>query len=386
MRVLFTVASLHPADGGVPESIRAMIQHLARTGIHVEVVTGRAHPDASTLEPTHNRVTTTYATARNRVKRYASFWRTLSERIDATAPDLIHDHGLWLPTNVLSAVEAHRHGIPHLVSPHGMLEPWALQHRELKKTAAWYGYQRAILHRASLLHATAPMEVENLRTQGLSGPIAVIPNGVPLPDRWKHQPSDGSRRQALFLSRIHPKKGLPMFVEAWAQVQPEDWELVIAGPDEDNHRAEVEAKVREHELGDVVTFPGSVRGDDKWALYRNSDLFVLPTHSENFGVVVAEALASGIPALTTTGAPWQILEEKSCGWWTEPSVETIATALRDAVQRSDEERLEMGHRGRALVEERFSWERVAERLSAVYGWVCGESGPPDCVRGPNRRG
>jgi glycosyltransferase involved in cell wall biosynthesis len=123
-----------------------------------------------------------------------------------------------------------------------------------------------------------------------------------------------------------------------------------------------------------------VADDDKWALYRESDLFVLPTHSENFGVVVAEALASGVPALTTTGAPWAVLEEEDCGWWVEPEVASLEAALADAVGRPDEERLAMGRRGRALVEARFSWASVATKMKAAYRWVLGDGPRPDVVR------
>jgi glycosyltransferase involved in cell wall biosynthesis len=380
MTVLFTVAGLNPSDGGVPECVQSTCSHLASCGVNVEIVTGRPHPEATVLEPAHEDVNTTYATARSKARRLWAFWQTLSARIEHVQPDVIHDNGLWLPTNLLSALAAHRSGIPHMITPHGMLEPWAIQHRGWKKKAAWYGYQRSILKRADVIHATAPMEAQNLRDFDLSGPMAVIPNGVPLPDTWKQEPSSRRRRQALFLSRIHPVKGLPNLIEAWSRVQPDGWDLIIAGPDENNHRREVEETVQTHGLGDVVSFPGPVRGEDKWALYRESDLFVLPTHSENFGVVVAEALASGLPALTTTGAPWEILEEENCGWWTEPAVEALAAALQDAVQRSDEERLAMGRRGRGLVEERFSWEQVAQQLSGVYGWVSGQSPRPDCIQ------
>jgi glycosyltransferase involved in cell wall biosynthesis len=186
----------------------------------------------------------------------------------------------------------------------------------------------------------------------------------------------------LFLSRIHPVKGLPMLIDAWSQVDPDGWRLVIAGPDEEGHRAEVESKVRERALADVVDFVGPVSNDEKWTLYRNSDLFVLPTYSENFGIVVAEALASGCPVLTTTGAPWQMLEEHGCGWWVEPTAEQVASALREAVERSNHDRSAMGKRGRELVKRRFSWSSIAERLVQTYRWVTsGKRGAtPDWVQ------
>jgi glycosyltransferase involved in cell wall biosynthesis len=155
---------------------------------------------------------------------------------------------------------------------------------------------------------------------------------------------------------------------------------VVAGPDEQGHRAEVEQRARARGIGADVTFTGPVDDDAKWDLYRASDLFVLPTFSENFGVVVAEALACGVPALTTTGAPWRELEAERCGWWVPPEAEALAEALRDATARPDAERRAMGQRGRALVEARFSWTQVAADLHAAYRWLLGEGRLPACVR------
>jgi glycosyltransferase involved in cell wall biosynthesis len=265
-----------------------------------------------------------------------------------------------------------------------MLEPWALNHHGWKKKAAWHLYQKRILRQASLLHATSEMEADNLRALGLDAPIAVIPNGVPLPRTWKASASgDGAAdapRRALFLSRVHPKKGLMPLVDAWADVRPDGWELVIAGPSEGGHRAEVEERVGEHGLEDAVRFTGPIPDADKWDLYRASDLFVLPTFSENFGVVVAEALASGIPAITTTGAPWHELDTHDCGWWIDPGAAPLADALADATSRSDDDRRAMGRRGRALVEDRYSWEHVAAQMAEAYRWLVHDAPRPDTIR------
>jgi glycosyltransferase involved in cell wall biosynthesis len=184
----------------------------------------------------------------------------------------------------------------------------------------------------------------------------------------------------LFLSRIHPKKGLPMLIDAWETVRPEGWRLVIAGPSERGHRAEIEAKIEASGLSENLEVIGPVENHEKWEIYRKSDVFVLPTHSENFGVVVAEALASGIPAITTTGAPWEILEKHDCGWWVEPTVGALTEAISDSVQRTDEERLAMGKRGRQLVTQKYSWSSVSSRLQRAYHWVLEGGTRPSCVR------
>lgn len=379
MIVLHTVASLHPDDGGPSRTVSATCRHLAEAGHRVEIVTQRRTAEAPSLAPVHDGVRTTYVTGATGLSGVRAYGRRLQSRLREVQPALLHDHGLWLPTNVASAWSAHKHDVPLVVTTRGMLEPWALKQNRWKKTAAWYAYQRRVLRSAALLHATAEMEARHLRDLGLDAPIAVIPNGVPVPKTWKQDPTDGSPRQALFLSRIHPKKGLLNLVDAWAEAHPDGWRLVIAGPDEDGHRREVARRVRTHGLDDVVTFPGTIADDAKWDLYRDSDLFVLPTFSENFGVVVAEALASGIPAITTTGAPWQILEAEDCGWWVEPRVDALAHALADATTRSDADRLAMGRRGRAVVTQQFSWHHVAAQLYDAYRWVLGDAPPPDCV-------
>ena len=241
---------------------------------------------------------------------------------------LVHDHGLWLPTNHASARAAARASVPFVVSTRGMLTEWALRFNAGKKRAAWALYQRRDLQSARLFHATAEEEVEDIRRAGLRQPVALIPNGVELPDRAREAPT-GTVRKALFLSRVHPKKGLINLVRAWAEVRPEGWELVLAGPDEGGHRAEVEHVIRALGL-EGVRWTGEVDDRAKWDLYYGADLFVLPTFSENFGIVVAEALAAGIPAITTTGAPWGVLEERGCGWWIDTGVEPLVAALREA--------------------------------------------------------
>jgi glycosyltransferase involved in cell wall biosynthesis len=246
----------------------------------------------------------------------------------------------------------------------------------VKKRAAWLLYQGRDLRSAKLLHATAESEVEDIRRIGLRQPVVVLPNGVEIPEQARGVP-EKSMRRALFLSRVHPKKGLLNLVEAWAEVRPENWELVIAGPDEDGHRAEVEAYARVHNVDIVWT--GPVNDHAKWDLYRSADLFVLPTFSENFGIVVAEALAAGVPALTTTGAPWEVLNRERCGWWIGIGVAPLMAALRDATELDDEARHAMGRRGRAYVREHLSWDHVAEGMLAAYRWVLGQGERPSSV-------
>jgi glycosyltransferase involved in cell wall biosynthesis len=309
-----------------------------------------------------------------------SFYQALREEIDEALPALLHDHGLWLPSNVLAAFAAARHEIPLVISTRGMLTGWALRHNRWKKRLAWWGYQRWVLQQAALFHVTSQEEVDALRDLGFDQPAAIIPNGVPLPNLADLKGKEAGSRRVLFLSRLHPKKGLPMLLEAWAEVRPVGWTLELMGPSEDGHRAELEVQARRLGLSDQIHFAGPVSDDEKWNVYRRADLFVLPTYSENFGIVVAEALAAGVPAITTTGAPWEDLEARDCGWWVDPEAGEIADALREATALEPAEREAMGRRGRRLVEEQYSWPGVAERMVAAYRWTLDERSRPDYIQ------
>lgn len=257
-----------------------------------------------------------------------------------------------------------------------MLEPWAFRHKHAKKRIAWWLYQRRDLTQAQWHITTGETEARNLQHLGLGVPIATIPNGVDVPEKTPHRGGTESQgtlrnrqRTALFLGRIYPVKGLPLLVEAWARVRPNGWALRIAGPDEAGHRNRVEKAVSDAGLESVVSFTGPVEPHLRSSVFFDADLFVLPTHSENFGMAVAEALAHGLPVLTTTGAPWSMLLQAGCGWWVPPTVDGIADGLHRATSLDLETLQSMGEKGRCLVLKEFSWDRVASLILGTYADV-----------------
>jgi len=290
---------------------------------------------------------------------------------------VFHLHMMWRGHLVAAARYARAASRPYLVSPRGTLEPWCFDYRAGRKRLFWYLVERSRLQRAAALHATSAMEAENLQRLVPGKPVAVVPNGLTLPPLTPRQVG-GSHRTALFLSRIHPKKGLPLLIEAWSQVRPVNWRLVIAGPDELNHAQHCRELGQKLGLADVLEFRDTVSGQAKWDLYRQADLFVLPTLSENFGIVVAEALAAETPVLTTTAAPWEELRTRRCGFWAEPTVESIALELRRATQQPRDELRAMGVRGRALVSEKYSLDATINDMLAVYEWALHGGSPPAC--------
>ncbi|WP_263835232.1 glycosyltransferase [Salinibacter sp.] len=386
LNVLHTVASTQAAHGGPSRSVPFLCEALSREGASVRLVTTVPNEDGphEAILPGAGVETRTVVEAgrlRRALRSPVAFYRALRGEVRRAPPDLLHDHGVWLPSNAAAALVAWRADVPFVISTRGMLTDWALRHNRWKKRLAWAAYQTHVLRQADLFHVTSQEEVNVLRKLGFEQPAAIIPNGVPLPDLPSDKKASPGPHRALFLSRVHPKKGLPMLLDAWATVRPNGWTLEIVGPSEKGHRAELEAQARRLGVEDAVQFSGAVPDKAKWGLYRTADLFVLPTHSENFGIVVAEALASGVPVLTTTGTPWDDLEARDCGWWVEPSEEALTAALREAVGLSDETRGAMGRRGRRLVDEQYSWPGVATNMTAAYRWLLGEGPRPDVIRG-----
>jgi glycosyltransferase involved in cell wall biosynthesis len=287
--------------------------------------------------------------------------------------DVLHDSGLWLRHNHQLAKLALQRGIPRVVSMRGMLEPWAISHKRWKKRPAWWLYQRRDLMRAACIHATAPSEAQNILALGLGVPVCMIPNGVDLPEMSSELAcprveTAGRKRKkiALFLGRIHPVKGLSMLIEAWGRVRPKGWVLQIAGPDESGYRSKLEREVAAAGLDAVVSFLGPIEGEQKRAIFLGADLFVLPTRSESFGMVIAESLAHGLPVLTTTGAPWPMLQKRGCGWWVDANIDGVTEGLRQATSQPREILQAMGARGRELVAVEFGWPRIAKEFMATY--------------------
>ncbi len=281
---------------------------------------------------------------------------------------------------------ARKRKVPYVLSPRGMLEPWALEFKARKKKIAWMLYQRRIVASASALVATSEKECENVKRLFPNLPVAVIPNGVDLPGEAEiasARAGGASGGTILFMGRIHPVKNLTGLLRAWKSLDPavaNGWQLVIAGPDEERHGRQVASLVQELGLQGTVELIGPAEESGKAAIFNSADLFVLPSFSENFGVVAAEALAHGLPVIATTGTPWQELTRRGCGWWVDPDPGSLAGALAEAMSRSPEERRSMGAAGRAYALAQFSWERIAEVTVELYEWLLNGGTPPSVVQ------
>ncbi len=292
--------------------------------------------------------------------------------------DLVHFHSLWRYPTRLGCPILRKESKPYMIAPRGTLHPWAIRHRRFRKSSMLALHERRNLAGTDCLHATAAAEVVQLRSLGFAGPVAVLPNGLSegavdafheVPDAWSRP--NGSKRRLLSVSRLHPVKRIKELVEAWVCLSREfpDWELEIVGSGDAKYEGDVRKPLQSSPAAHRTTFRGHLAGSDLWQAYRDADLFVLPTHTENFGSVVIEALAARLPVITTTGTPWSELETRQCGWWRDLDQEPLTSVLREAMSLDDQRRREMGETGRAWVLEEFSWPSIARKTAAVYDWI-----------------
>ena len=283
--------------------------------------------------------------------------------------DVVHIHGLWAPALHKVARWARLNRLPLVWSPHGMMTPWAMGNKKLKKMLGWWVYQKHDLSCADLIHATAQSEVNDIRMMGLNNKVIIAPLGVRVDCASGHAGEESREKILLFVSRVQRKKGLLNLVQAWAQLPAHlkiGWKVKVVGPDQEGHTDEVREECNRFDVLKDWEFAGPKFGDELRAEYRLASLFVLPTHSENFGSVVIEALAQSLPVITTKGAPWSCLEERRCGWWVDIGIAPLVKALKEAMSLPDETLQSMGERGRKLVEERFTWPVVVEKILEGY--------------------
>jgi glycosyltransferase involved in cell wall biosynthesis len=313
-----------------------------------------------------------------RLGRSPRMCRWLDEQAGENSIDVIHNHSLWMMPNVYPGPVARIHHVPLVVSPRGTLSEWAFQHGSLVKRLFWPLIQKPALGATSCFHATAKSEYEDIRRVGFRQPVAVIPNGIDIPSLTARR--HGNVRKLLFLGRVHPSKGLDLLLPAWRAVQDRfpNWGLVIAGPDNGGYLKKLQKLADQLQLK-RIEFLGEVKGERKWEVYRTAELFVLPTYSENFGMTVAEALAVGVPAIVSKGAPWPDLEQRRAGWWIDVGLDPLVICLNHTLSQPPNALTEMGQRGRSWMEKEFSWKHLGQRMTETYQWIVQGGTKPEWV-------
>ena len=435
MRILHVIDSINLRQGGPSVSVPALAAAQVKLGHQVTIVCRDYSYLGLLAKPKGVKIRTAPGSrwTKGQGGWGCSFRRLIEE--EAEKADLVHNHGVWLAANYYARRAAVKAGKPLVNSPRGMLEGWSLGRARIKKGVAWLLFERENLRSAKLFHATSSSEAEAIATalrirmriqikedDGLqaagggepsvgprstaargkwprrsgalqsdfAGPgMVVAANGVEIPERIagrevleKRLPKLKGKKWVVFMSRIHTKKGLLELAKAWMEMRQGDagWELVIVGPEDDTGYAE---KVRAELRGEGV-WTGELAGEEKWSALGNAGFVSLPTYSENFGIVVAEALAAGRPVLTTTGTPWGAaklrgdgisdmgygksmnLEANACGVICEPGREGVRMGLEKMLKMDEAKREEMGKQGKEWMKKDFSWEKSAKELVKAY--------------------
>ena len=344
MKILHVTQGINPKSGGPTRSVKGICRALAKAGEDVTLlVLGGNHEFDN---PCGAKV-------------------VYGETIDVRKFDLVHLQGLWSPKLHRIAKACRKAGVRYVMSPRGMLDPWALSVKKWKKRLAMFLYQRRDLKGAAAFHVTAALEEKSVRAQGLKQPVIIAPNGVDLPEVMPPKTS-AEPKTAIFLSRLHPGKGLLTLAEAWARVKPQGWRMKVVGPDSYGHKVEVVAKLTELGILGQWEFVDMLNDVEKWSAYRAADLLVHPSVSENFGITIVEGLAAELPVIATKGTPWKDLADYDCGWWIDQGVDSLEAALRAAFVKPAGDLQRMGWNGSRLIEVKYTWNAIVKTMKGGY--------------------
>lgn len=361
MKVIHFVTAIDRSLGGVSIYIQLLAKEL---GKHVDlVIVTRPTPNPLPIE---NARIIYLPLPLKEINRFASQWKKV---LDEEKPDTVHINGIWMIQTWLIQREALKRDIKTYITPHGMLEPWIVNRHPWKKKLTLMLFQKKALKQAVALIATAESERENIVRLNYNNNVSVIPNSIDI-ESIAIKADWSIKKKILFLSRVHTKKGIELLLETVYQLKEElkGYEIIIAGEGEENYIRSLKQINKEKGCFGMVKFIGGVYGEEKWKLFREADCFVLPTHSENFGYVIAEALASGTPVITTKGAPWEEMNTYHCGYWIDRTCETLKSALSELIKKDQTELKEMGMNGRRLIQEKYSSEIVANKLIELYNY------------------
>ncbi|WOD41513.1 glycosyltransferase [Nodosilinea sp. E11] len=392
MRILHLIPSLSPLRGGPSQAVLEMVQAQRQQGLDVAIAATNDHGDGTFTAPYAQLIISGSIPelVGPSVPVYI-FPRVLSQvaalREFAVAPalapwlwhhlaevDLVHIHAIFnYPTTVAMAMAQARR-VPYVVRPLGSLCRWSLEQGSAKKQIYLQSGGRKLLQGCAALHFTTSQERQEAQEAGFAGPNFVLPHGVQIPaliadarQRLRQQlqiPAD--HQVLLFLSRLHPKKGLEPLIDALASLGDAPFTLVLAGSGDAAYETAIAQRIQAAGLGQRVRQVGFVSGEAKTALLQGADLFVLPSYSENLGIALLEAMAAGLPVITTPEvAIAPLIQQHQTGLVTPAQPPALAQAIQHYLQQPTAAR-QAGQRGRTLMETEFSWPTQATRLIEQY--------------------
>ncbi len=380
MKLLFATTHLPPDNhfGGVVQSGQTLLANFNQLLPNVKACCISRDPNNVTRQNTAKP-----ACAKSRLFHRWGFAPGFYKMFKSMAQnaDIVVINGIMTYPMTMAGMICAKTNKPYVVSLRGGLLPNAAAVKAKRKKLYYHIFMRSILAKAAAIHTTSHAELKCIKDLGLKTPVTIVPNGASLPPgnfQMESLPNSilalpHDQKLVLFLGRVEPIKGLDILIKAWADIVQEPAHsnavLAIAGPDHRGYTQKL--KTMAHQLGieSKILFLGMIEADKKWALYRRADFFVLPSYSENFGLVVAEALSCATPVITTTATPWQEINTCNAGRCIAPEQQALTMAISQLLQMTDTQLKTMGRRGKQLVQKKYSWDMMTQKLITVYRCV-----------------
>ncbi len=383
MRILHVITNLSPGYGGPVKACKELCASLANAGEDIAIYTTNLDYPVGQLEvPLNKKIQQDGYNVWHfpiQFSPYIVSWelaRALKENINKF--DLVHIHGLYRFPHAVAAYYARKYNVPYLIRPHGSLDPFLYSHKRHRISKRIYEFliENKNLNSASALHFTTSEEMKLVEALKLRAPGIVIPNGLdadkydnlPLYGRFRNKHKIGDEKIILHFGRINFKKGMDILVKAFAKASRtrDDVFLVIAGPDNEGYRSQLEKWITDEKVASKVIFTGMLQGDDALEVLRDADIFALPSYTENFGIAVVEAMASGLPVVISDKVNiWRVVRDAGAGLITSCNETMVAEAFIKLLDDNNE-REKMGNAGKILVKEKYGWDAIVKELQATY--------------------
>ncbi|MBE9166975.1 glycosyltransferase [Pleurocapsales cyanobacterium LEGE 06147] len=381
MKILIVIPALGTVYGGPSKSVVELVQAVGNQGIEVDIVTTNANgftkldfPLCRWIKEKDYRIQYFPYWAISDYKISFSLTQWLFEHVQDY--DLVHTNAIFSYTVLPAYWACQRYRVPYIITPRGMLEPWALSYKAWKKRLYYALLEKPALNQANAIQMLASNEAQRTRVLNLKSPLVIVPNGVhrhdfeTLPDPglfYQKFPETCGKSLILFLGRVDPKKGLDLLAKAFAQIYSQfpHTHLIVAGPDNVGFLPTAKNYFAETGCLDAVTFTGMLTGKLKYAALAAVSIYIAPSYSEGFSMSVLEGMASGLPCVITTGCNFAEAAQAKAAHVVDINAEAIANALIECLQHPQRAK-EMGDRARQLILEQYTWDKIAAKMIEIY--------------------
>ena len=375
MKILHTIPGLDVSSGGPTTCTYNLLKGLRANQVEADVLTFKSKNEKAKIIGNDSFIKLVEDDAIAPLLFSQNFNQYLKCNQDY---DLYHANALWTLPSHMTIKTAQRYNKPVVLAPHGMLYPQALQVSKWKKDLIYRIFQKSDLQKVDCLQATCMEEVKHIRSLNIQTPVAIIPNCLNLNLDCTQRLTKNNKRRFGFIGRLHPIKNIHHLLACWKNIESytKESELIIIGNGDTDYEIQLKKYVIDHKLNNI-TFTGFIEQDLLKQLVPQFDYLVLPSKSENFGMVVPEALSQGVPVLASKGTPWEELNTHQCGWWFNQN--ELTDTLIKAIQLPESNRVEMGKRGMRLVKDKYSMKEVSLQMKQLYSWILTKENKPGFV-------